>query len=174
VDADARVRNHRLDCLRYTDKTVKRVLSLFLIAFTVVPLCFANDVSFRRVKVADSNGKQVNAMLTLSDQDKAVEIRPAKGNNVIIPYSQIDKCSYEYTKKHRINEATIASAPVGIGAAIMLTKGKVHWLEIDYHDQDRRRVAVLHMDKHNYLRILDALKSHVGIDAEILGNADKR
>jgi hypothetical protein len=30
------------------------------------------------------------------------------------------------------------------------------------------------MDKHNYLRILDALKAHTGIDAEILGNADKR
>jgi hypothetical protein len=30
------------------------------------------------------------------------------------------------------------------------------------------------MDKHNYIRILEALKAHAGIDAEILGNAEKR
>ena len=30
------------------------------------------------------------------------------------------------------------------------------------------------MDSHNYLRILDALKAHTGIDAEVLGNAKKR
>ncbi len=29
------------------------------------------------------------------------------------------------------------------------------------------------MDKHDYLQILDALKTHTGIDAEVLGNANK-
>jgi hypothetical protein len=33
---------------------------------------------------------------------------------------------------------------------------------------------VLRMEKHEYLRILDALKTHAGVDAQILGNADKR
>jgi hypothetical protein len=36
------------------------------------------------------------------------------------------------------------------------------------------RTFVLRMDKHDYLRILDAVKTHTGKDAEILGNADKR
>jgi hypothetical protein len=65
-------------------------------------------------------------------------------------------------------------APVGAGAVLMLTKSVSHWLAIDYHDQDLPKVFVLRMDKHNYLRILDALKAHTGKDAEILGNADKR
>jgi hypothetical protein len=30
------------------------------------------------------------------------------------------------------------------------------------------------MDKHDYIRILEALKAHTGIDADILGNANKR
>ena len=174
MDMAARATDRRFGRLRYTYKIVKKALTLTLIGLVVAPLGLASDVSFRRVKMADSSGKQIAAVLTISDQNKSVEIHPDKGNSVLIPYSQIEKCSYEYTKKHRINEATIASAPVGVGAAVMLTKGKVHWLEIDYHDQDRRRVAVLHMDKHNYLRILDALKTHAGVDTEILGNAEKR
>jgi hypothetical protein len=30
------------------------------------------------------------------------------------------------------------------------------------------------MDEHEYLHILDALKAHAGMDAEVLGNAKKR
>ena len=100
-------------------------------------------------------GKQIKAVLTFSDQDKAIEVHPAKGAAVTIPYGQIDKCDYEYT-----NAASWAS--------------KNHWLEIDYHDQDAPKVFVLLMDKHDYLRILDALKAHTGIEAEVLGKPSKR
>jgi hypothetical protein len=120
----------------------------------VAALGFAEETSFRRVKVPNLNGKQIKAVLTFSDNDKAVEVRPAKGAAVTIPYSQIDKCNYEYTN------------------ALMGEKSL--WLEIDYHEQDAHKVLVLLMDKHNYIRILDALKSHTGIDAEIVGNAKKR
>jgi hypothetical protein len=147
---------------------------LAVLFFFGASLGFADDVSFHRVKVPNLKGKQIDAVLTFSDQDKAVEVRPAKGDAVNIPYSAIDKCSYEYTKKHRINEGTVAMAPTGVGAVLMLTKAKSHWLEIDYHEQDTVKAFVLRMDKDEYPRILDALKSHTGIDAEILGNADKR
>jgi hypothetical protein len=30
------------------------------------------------------------------------------------------------------------------------------------------------MDKHDYLRILEAVKAHTGKDADVLGNANKR
>jgi hypothetical protein len=117
----------------------------------------AEETSFRTVKVSDPKGRQVKAVLTFSDKDKAVEVRPAKGDPVTIPYAQIDKCSYEFTKE----------------GTIVLTKAKEHWLRIEYHD-DAPKVFVLHMEKKDYLHILDALKAHTGIDAEILGNADKR
>lgn len=123
----------------------------------------------------DPKGKPINAVLTFSDQHQAVEIRPIRGTPLIIPYAQIYKFAYEYTKRHRVTERTLATAPLGIGALMMLTKGKSHWLEIDYDDpQNVRKAYVLKMDKHDYLRILEAIRTHTGKDAEILGNANKR
>jgi hypothetical protein len=92
---------------------------------------------------------------------KAVELHSAKGDLVSIPYDQIDKCSYEYTKHHHL-------APTGL-----LTRSKSHWLEIDYHEADIPRTFMLHMEKRDYIRILDAMKSHTGKDVEIVGNANK-
>ena len=136
-------------------------------------LGFSEDDSFH-VKIPDLKGRQTKAQLTLSDHDKAVEVRPVKGEAVSIPYSEIDKFSYEYTKKHRITDGTIITAPIGVGAVLMLTKYKSHWLEIDYHDQDLPKAYVVRMEKHDYIHILDAVKSHTGKDTEIVGNADKR
>lgn len=118
----------------------------------------AEETSFRHVKAPDLKGKPVKALLTFSDDRKTIEVRPNKGDLVSIPYAEIDKVSYEYTA-----ERTVA-----------LTQSKDHWLKIDYHNQSLPKVFVLQMDKHEYIRILDALKAHTGIEAEVLGNADKR
>jgi hypothetical protein len=153
---------------------VKRIISCFLLIVCAAGLGWADDNSFHGIEVPDVKGRQIKAVLTFDDANKAVEVQPIKGNAVSIPYGQIDKCSYEYTQHHRINEGTIATAPVGVGAVLMFTKSKSHWLEIDYHDDSGNRAFVLRMDKHEYISILDALKAHTGIDAEILGNARKR
>jgi hypothetical protein len=144
--------------VRYTFRTVKRFAFTLLLSVLVVNLCPAEETSFRHIKIPNLKGKESRAVLIFSDTDKAVEVRPAKGALVTVAYGQIDKCLYSYT-----TELTIG-----------LTEAKNHWLEIDYHDQDAHKVLVLQMDKHEYVRILDALKTHTGIDAEILGNADKR
>ena len=133
----------------------------------------ADETSFNRVAAPDSKGKLSKAVLTFSDEHKAVEVQPAKGAVVSISYAEIDKFSYEYTKKRRVNEESILTAPVG-GAIVMLTKSKSHWLQIHYHQGDVPRSYVVRMDKHEYIRILDAVKAHTGKDAEVLGNADKR
>ncbi|HZQ94814.1 MAG TPA: hypothetical protein VFA67_07375 [Candidatus Sulfotelmatobacter sp.] len=153
---------------------MKRFLPVLMVVLGLIPCLAAADESFSRVKVPDANGKPVAAVLTFSDHTKAVEIRPSKGNGLIIPYSQIAKFSYEYTKRHRVGQGTLITAPLGIGALMMLTKGRSHWLEIDYDEQSLRKAYVLRMDKHDYLRILEAIKAHTGKDAEILGNANKR
>ncbi len=153
---------------------MKTILSLLFITFLVPALGLADDASFNRVKIPDPKGKAVEAVLTFNDSKRAVEIQPAKGSAVRIPYDQIDKFAYEYTQKHRVTEGTIATAAIGIGAVAMLTKSKSHWLEIDYHEEDLPKTYVVRMDKHNYIRILEAVKAHTGKDAEVLGNADKR
>lgn len=154
---------------------MKKPLQVLIVILSLAGWLLAADESFSRVKVPDSKGKPVNAVLTFNDQKQEIEIRPTKGSGLNIPYSRIDKFSYEYTKRHRVNQGTLATAPLGIGAFMMLTKGKVHWLEINYDDpQNVRKLYVLRMDKHDYLRILEAVKAHTGKDAEILGNAKKR
>ena len=160
--------------IRYTLMTVRRVpFLLFAVALFSV-CCLSEETSFQRIKAPDSKGKPVKAVLTFSDQHQAVEITPVKGKAVSIPYRAIDKFVYEYTKKHRVNDVTVATAPIGVGAAAMLTKARNHWLEIDYTEENIPHKYVVRMDKRNYLRILDAAKKHTGKEAEVLGNADKR
>ena len=160
--------------LRYTWETVKRALVSSLLLFTFAAFGFADQVSFHRIKVPDSKGRAVNGILTLNDASKTLEVRSSKGGTITLHFSQIDKFTYEYTKKHRVSEGTIATAPIGVGAVAMLTKSRSHWLEIHYHDQDALKEYVLRMDKHEYLRILEAVKKYTGKDAEVLGNAEKR
>jgi hypothetical protein len=160
--------------VRYTFRTVRKAPSLLLLLLVISLSAFAEETSFDRIRVPDSKGHSVKAVLTLSDQRQAVEIKPARGNTISIPYSAVDKFVYEYTRKHRVNEDTIATAAIGVGAVAMLTRSRNHWLEIDYHQDERPRIYVLRMDKRNYLQILDAVKKHTGKEPEILGNANKR
>jgi hypothetical protein len=153
---------------------VPRIFRLFLFLAIAGGVCASEETSFRHIKVVDAKGRENKAVLTFRDNAKAVEVSPAKGNAVSMPYASIEKFSYEFTKRHRVNECTVFTAPIGIGAVVMLTKSRAHWLEIDYQDQDLTKAYVLRMDKKNYIRILDAIKAHTGKDTEILGNANKR
>jgi hypothetical protein len=150
---------------------VKRIFLFLLLA---LGLAYGAETSFDRVRVPDAKGKLMNATLTFRDKNKAVVIRPIKGDVATIPYAEIDRLAYEYTKHHRVSGGSIATAPIGVGAVVMLTKAKNHWLEIDYQEDNIRKTYVMYMDKHDYLRILEAFKTHTGKDAEILGNANKR
>jgi hypothetical protein len=105
----------------------------------------------------NGKGKLIKAVLTFKDDDKTVEIRPVKGDALSIPYGSIDKWAYEFT-----TERTVA-----------LTEGKTHWLEVDYHVQDAHKELVLEMQKHDYIRILDAIKKHTGVDVDLEGKVNK-
>jgi hypothetical protein len=174
LERHAERRGQPIPSFRYTFRTVPKIISFLLLIVCAAASGWADDNTFHRIEVPDAKGRQIKAQLTFDDGKKAVEVQPIKGDTVSIPYGEIDKCSYEYTQHHRINEGTIATAPVGVGAVLMFTKSKSHWLEIDYHNDGGNRAFVLRMDKHEYIQILDALKAHTGIDAEILGNARKR
>jgi hypothetical protein len=139
---------------RYTSQVVKKSFPVLLVLLLSLSYTVASDVSFNRIKVPNTNGKRTKAVLTFSDTDKAVEVRPlkGKGNPVTIPYAEISKFSYEFT----------------------MQTSKTHWLEIHYTHDQIPKTLLLHMDRHNYLRILDAVKTHTGQDAEVLGNAVKR
>jgi len=153
---------------------VKKIAPLLALCL-LTNLALAEETSFKRIKLPDPTGHQRKAVLTFSDNDHAIEIRPVKGSALDIPYAQIDRFSYEFTRKHRIKQgAMVMAGSIPAGAIVMMTRSRSHWLEIDYRQQDLPEVCVVRMDKHDYLHILDAVKTHTGKDAELLGNADKR
>ena len=116
------------------------------------------------MKLADAKGKQADANLIVSDNNKNVVVRIADRDFATIRYDQIDKFSYEYTKKHRITQgAVVMVASLGAGAVVMLTKSKSHWLSIDFHEQSSPKTVVLRMDKKEYNNnIFGAIKTHTG------------
>jgi hypothetical protein len=129
----------------------------------VINLSLAEETAFRGVKLADAKGKQADANLIVSDNNKNVVVRVADCDFVTIPYDQIDKFSYEYTKKHRITQgAVVMVASLGAGAIVMLTKSKSHWLYIDFHEQSNPKTVVLRMDKKESNNIFGAIKTHTG------------
>jgi len=149
-----------------------RILAVLLTLCATFNLSLAEETAFRRVKLADAKGKQADASLIFSDNNKNIAVRVADRDFVTIPYDQIDKFSYEYTKKHRITQgAVVMVASLGAGAIVMLTKSKSHWLYIDYHEQNIPKSLVLRMDKGEYKKIFDAVKTHTGKEVEFLGDA---
>lgn len=140
--------------------------------FAVFSLSFAEETAFRGVKVADAKGKQADASLIFSDNNKTVVVRVADRDFVTIPYDQLDKFSYEYTKKHRVTQgAVVMVASLGAGAIVMLTKSKSHWLYIDFHEQNVPKSVVLRMDKNEYKNIIAAVTTHTGKEVQFLGDA---
>ena len=137
-------------------------------------ISLADETAFTGVKLADAKGKQADARLIFSDANSNMVVRVADRDVVLIPYSQLDKFSYEYTKKHRITQGAIVMvASLGAGAIVMLTKSKSHWLYIDYQEQNVAKSIVLRMDKNEYKKIFDAVKQHTGKEVEFLADAKK-
>lgn len=133
-----------------------------------------SDVTFGNVKLADPKGKLADAKLVFSDANKAVVIRLADRDVATIPYANIDKLSYEYTKKHRITSGAIVMVfSLGAGAIVMLTKSKSNWFYIDYHDKESKEVIVLRLEKKDLQTIFQAAKDHTAKEVINLGDAGK-
>jgi hypothetical protein len=150
---------------------MRKAICALVTALAVGNLSFADQTAFN-VKLADAKGKQAEARLIFSDDNKNLAIPLADRDLVAVPYEQLDKFSYEYTKKHRITQgAVVMVASLGAGAIVMLTKSKSHWLYIDYHEQNIPKSVVLRMDKNNYKKIFEAVKTHTGKEVEFVGDA---
>jgi hypothetical protein len=135
----------------------------------------AADAIFHGVKIADAKGKQPDALLIFSDSSKKLVVRVADQDFVVVSYDQLDKVSYEYTKKHRVTQGAIVMvASLGAGAIVMLTKSKSHWLYVDFHEQTAPKSIVLRMDKNQYKSIIEAVKTHTGKEVELLKDAGKK
>ncbi len=142
---------------------MKRAIAIIATLALLATTAFAAEQSFNGVKVTDAKGKQTDARLAFDDEAKKVSIYVAGRDFLVIPYENVDKVSYEYTKKHRITQgAVVMVASIGAGAIVMLTKSKSHWLYIDFHEQNATKSVVLRMDKNQYENIISAVSLHTG------------
>jgi hypothetical protein len=153
---------------------MRKIICAVVTALAMGTVSFADESAYN-VKLADAKGKQADARLIFSDNNKNVAIHVADRDFVVVPYEQLDKFSYEYTKKHRITQgAVVMVASLGAGAIVMLTKSKSHWLYMDYHEQNIPKSVVLRMDKGDYKKIFDAVKTHTGKEVEFIGDAKEK
>jgi hypothetical protein len=154
------------------EEAMKKIVYVLLAVLVAINLCMAEETAFSGVKLADAKGKQADARLIFSDSNKNLVVRVADHDFVTVPYDQLDKFSYEYTKKHRVTQGAIVMvASLGAGAIVMLTKSKSHWLYIDFHEQNVPKSVVLRLDKHEYQHIFEAVKAHTGKEVEFFGDA---
>ena len=116
------------------------------------------------------DGSLTKASLIFEDANKQVVVRVSDGRVFTIAYGQIDKVSYEYTRKHRLkNGAEVALLSPGTGAIVAFTKSRNHWLEIDFRNQDAPNVFILKLDKRNYRQVCDAARVHAGKQVTLFG-----
>ncbi len=148
------------------------VLAMPLLA---VVICAADETAFRDVKLASATGTLTNATVTFSDDTKAVVVRVADGRLLTISYNQIDKLSYEYTKKHRIKQGVaLGLLSPGTGIIVAFTKSKNHWLDIDFHEEKALNTLVLKLDKRDYQKVCDAAKVRTGKEVAMLGKTSTK
>lgn len=155
---------------------MKRPVSFALtLLFVFQNLGHAQDVSFEHCKLADAKGTQTKATLTFSDATKDLAIRAAGHDAISIRYGDLDKVSYEYSRKHRITTGALlfAITPFGVGGLVMLSKSKSNWLYVDFHDQDGKRTIVLKLEKKDIAAVFDAFKNHTGREVVNMGEAGK-
>jgi hypothetical protein len=156
---------------------MKRLFSFALALLLAFPtLGQAENVSFPHCKLADAKGTQAKATLTFDDATKEVAIKLDGRDAVSIPYVDLDKISYEYSRKHRITTGAflLAVTPFGVGGLVMLSKSKSHWLSVDFHDQEGKRTVVLKLDKYDIHAVFDAFRTHAGKDVVNVGETGKK
>lgn len=130
------------------------------------------DIAFRKTKLADAKGKQVDAELIFRGDTKSLVLRVAGRSIEEIPYGSIDQLSYDYSKHHRIAQgAVVMVASLGAGAIVMLTTSKEHWLTVDYHDGKAPKSVVLRLDKKEYKAVLRSAADQTGKEIEFLKDA---
>jgi hypothetical protein len=154
---------------------MKKIIAIVVaIVLATGNLSYAADTTFGSVKLADAKGKQADAKLIFSDSTKNLVVRVSDHDLVSIPYENLDKLSYEYTKKHRVTTgAVVMIFSLGAGAVVMLTESKSNWLYIDYHEQDAKKTIVLKLEKKDLQKVFDTAKAQTGKEVINLGNGGK-
>jgi len=131
-----------------------------------------DNVAFHRTKLMDAKGKQTSVNLILEGGTRRILAQVAERVVAEIPYSSIDRITYDYSKQHRIKEGAIVMvASLGAGAVVMLTSSKSHWFTVDYHDGPAAKSAVFKLSGKEYKDVLRTARAQTGKEIEFIKDA---
>lgn len=130
----------------------------------------AQDVTFHKTRYSSvKQPKESEVALTVTDSKIAIQGKKENGVSVEIPFSAIDAMSYELASRHRVQEgAGVMLLSPGVGAVLMATKTKSHWLDIEYHEGGAKQQMILRLDKSEYENVLSTLEARTGKHIERL------
>jgi len=132
------------------------------------PGAASQDVVFSKTRFSSvKQPRETEVILTVTGSGilirnkKADKKQPAI--DLQIPYVSIDSMSYELAARHRIAEgAAVMGASLGVGAVLMATKTKSHWLAVEYHEGSGQQMTLLRLDKSEFQGVLTALETRTG------------
>lgn len=125
----------------------------------------SKDPTFKDVKVVYQDGdeqKEEDARLTFtSDRILLTEEKVERGTFVAIPFTDFTKAVYEKSAHPRWKTA------VFLTPWALFSKGKKHWITIDYKKPNGNEdFVLLHVDKGNYQMIIATLEARTGKPVE--------
>lgn len=142
-----------------------RVVTLFLIVTLLLPSAFGQSLmmydSAKSMAKApgEKDAKETDGTFILSPSDRRLMFRAKNGGGeaFAIPYDRVTSLLYERTSNPRYVSAML------ISPLLLLTKGKKHFLTIQYKDgNDQGQYAIVRLDKTNYQDCLAAVEAQTG------------
>src|SRR5579859_418521 len=150
--------------VKHHPPTVRLAALLCLALVCAVSNAQPQDVIFNKTKYSSvKQPKESEVALTITDSGMVIKGKKENGISVEIPFASIDSMSYELSARHRVAEgAGVMLLSPGVGAVLMATKTKSHWLEVEYHDAATKQEMVLRLDKSEYEKVLATLETRTG------------
>jgi hypothetical protein len=142
---------------------MKRFLAVLLCLF-VPSVAFASDNSY---KVTYDGGSiqdlKSGAGVHLFIEPAQIRIVDGKKDLVVIPANSVTEISYGQDVHRRIGTAIgLAVISFGIGALMMFSKSKKHFVGLTWADGDKKGGFAMQCDKNDYRGILAALEGITG------------
>ena len=141
------------------------IITLALLFGLATAAVAADEAIFKKTKQVVQEGeksKEKDVALVFSE-DENVVIRHRKKEEEVyatIPYSAITGLTYERSTHARAKTAIL------ISPMALFSKGKKHWLTIEYKVGDKGDFVLLRLDKKEYQRLLATIEAQTGIDVE--------
>ena len=144
--------------------TARLAVLIFLALGVAVANTHAQDVIFNKTKYSSvKQPKESGVALTITESKMVIRGKKENGVSAEIPFASIDAMSYELSARHRVAEgASVMLLSPGVGAVMMATKTKSHWLNVEYHDATAKQEMVLRLDKSEYEKVLATLEARTG------------